>query len=203
MLAQYIVARQEFYLYGVCVGYRNVWNRTKRIAGNLPGTDGGQTAPASFTHGRPAPSLRPNQPSRAASMLRRDMRECSRAGAFGAFSNASRSLPPWPGAVHTTRRFPPRPWGAWSRPTPSARGSKRGCQNPFYHPPQHGTLGEVDHVRRTGLVQVKITIVSEPVRSEARRRPPVHRALRWRPKMSASVNSLTTKPPPAERSSRP
>ena len=29
ILAQYIVARQEFYLYGVCVGYRNVSNRTK------------------------------------------------------------------------------------------------------------------------------------------------------------------------------
>ena len=73
------------------------------------------------------------------------------------FSDASRSLPPWPGAVHAPRPIPPRPWGAWSRPTPSARGSKRGCQNPFIIHRNMGPLASSIDVRRKGLVQVQIT----------------------------------------------
>ena len=37
----------------------------KKTRRQSPRTDGGQTAPASFTHQAPAPSLRPNQPSRS------------------------------------------------------------------------------------------------------------------------------------------
>ena len=48
-----------------------------------PEPTGVKRRPRASPTGRPAPSLRPNQPSRAASRLWRDMRECSRAGAFG------------------------------------------------------------------------------------------------------------------------
>jgi len=157
MLAQYIVARQEFYLYGVCVGYRNVWNRTKRIAGNLPGTDGGQTAPASFTHGAPgAERATESTVESGLEVAARHEGVLPGQGFRRGFSDASRSASTLAGCGSCATPIPPRPWGAWSRPTPSARGSKRGCQNPFYHPPQHGTLGEVDERRMTGLVQVRI-----------------------------------------------
>jgi len=88
MLAQYIVARQEFYLYGVCVGYRNVWNRTKRLAGNLPEPTGGQTAPASFTQVVPGAQLATESTVESGfEVAARDRdRECSRAGAFDAGS---------------------------------------------------------------------------------------------------------------------
>lgn len=48
-----------------------------------PELTGVKRRPRASPTGRPAPSLRPNQPSRAASRLWRGMRECSRAGAFG------------------------------------------------------------------------------------------------------------------------
>jgi hypothetical protein len=184
MLAQYIVARQEFYLYGVCVGYRNVWNRTKRIAGSLPGV---KRRPRASPTWWPARILRPNRPSRAASRLRRDMREYSRAGAFGA------------GSLTLLDRFHHGRVRFVRHADPSAAlGSLEPANNQALGAANRGARTRFIIRRNMGLL-ARSTSVAVPLQYTAH----FDGVPRCRPCVNSCVNSLTTKPPPAERSSRP
>jgi hypothetical protein len=109
-----------------------------------PEPTGVKTAPASFTHGAPGTELATESTVESGFEVVARHEECSRAGAFG-----GGSLTLLDRFHHGRVRFmrhpdPSAALGSMEPANTKRSGQQPGCQNPFYHPPQHGTVGEVD-----------------------------------------------------------
>jgi len=124
----------------------------------FPEPTGGQTAPASFTHVVPGAQLATESTAESGfDVASRHEGVLPGRGFRRGFSDASRSLPPWPGAVHAPRRSlrgPGEPGAGQHQALGAANG---GARTRFIIHRNMGPLARSTNVRRKGLVQVQIT----------------------------------------------